>query len=501
MTRNIDTLTADAFRVPIANVPTILYDETAYSWYCRLSTLNGDVPPVVLGNRAFNSPYSALAHDLPERVEKLICINNLPLGDAMSFAREHTLAGYFLPFMSSARIKRIKTYMSDGTPKDIKMHMGVTASRVTGMHPLKSCSRCVETDRRDLGFAYWRLDHQAPSSWVCLRHRILLSMTELQKVPRHYRQWFRPGEQERLPDIANLPKAALNVLDKLSEFSSKVSKLPPGHLSKDRLSRVYRQAFRGRDLATQQGVLRLQKIVPLIRETYGPCRSLPGFRVLDNVTDDWAGFVGAARPRARPAHPFKHLLLIALVFDRWEDFVDEIENPDPSGDIVSTPEPAIVDDRPERFRELVTSLDLSLTAAARQVGITTTTATQWAAKFGISYTPRTKTLDDAIFAAARKLLRKGLSRLAIADQLPISPASLTRLLSREPELRDEWRAAIFSQQQTTNRAAFLDLIERNPGVPVKALRRIPGNGYTWLYRHDRDWLIENLPFLPDAKHT
>lgn len=36
------------------------------------------------------------------------------------------------------------------------------------------------------------------------------------------------------------------------------------------------------------------------------------------------------------------------------------------------------------------------------------------------------------------------------------------------------------------------------GRTLREIRAVPGGGYTWLYRHDRKWLIENLPFLGSA---
>lgn len=45
------------------------------------------------------------------------------------------------------------------------------------------------------------------------------------------------------------------------------------------------------------------------------------------------------------------------------------------------------------------------------------------------------------------------------------------------------------------REAWLKLLEDNPDLGVKALRKLPTGGslYAWFFRHDRDWFRDNLP--------
>lgn len=490
--------TQDAFSSPPANLPTIHDNETAYSWYYRIALLNGAKPPVPFSLWLFRSRYAALTHDFPNRVASMLQHAVLPDWHSMDFARRHTLAGYFLPFSSLERIALFESYINEGSPKDLKMHLGIPASRLTAIHPLKFCNNCVNTDLSELGYAYWRIEHQYPSSWICLAHDVLLDQAELTKAPCHHRHWLTPDGVTPSKRKYHANEALMHVLRKLAVYSSALTKLAPGTLSEEALSRTYYRSLVEQNLATNAGVLRLRELVPTLKSMYQPCRTIPGFHILDSISDEWAGFVGIARRRGRPAHPFKHLLLIALLFENWTEFCEVLKRPiaDEAAPEVDQTEPP--DNRQDIFRRLVAECELSLSEAGRQVGISPTTATQWASRLGLSYVTRTKTLDEKLLSRCRSLLRKGFSRLTIAEKLPLSPGSITRLLAREPALRRQWHAAIEDNRRRENRTAFLKLLAENPGVPLKVLRRIPGNGYMWLYRHDRDWLIAHLPTLPIA---
>jgi len=43
------------------------------------------------------------------------------------------------------------------------------------------------------------------------------------------------------------------------------------------------------------------------------------------------------------------------------------------------------------------------------------------------------------------------------------------------------------------RRHFLEVLRENPGVPMKQIKRISGNGFQWLYRNDKKWLANSLP--------
>ena len=481
------------------NLPVLMPDETLYSWCARTYLLNGCIGARLFSQQLFDNSYAALAHDIPSRVDDLL--SRVPdLGaSALEIARRHSVVGFYLPWLGKHRAQLTESHVRIGGVEALRFHLGLPASMRTTLHPLKGCRTCIGADRTSMGIGYWRAEHQLPASWVCTRHGDPLFILALKKPPTRYRQWFLPESRVTCEAIPTVTGSQFETLRRLADFSASQRALGVSSLQPDQLAATYRSALRERGLATQMGSLRITAIVRLVREKYIGLRYIPGFRVLDNISDDWAGFIGnAARRKTKATHPLKHLMLIALLFDRWDDFLETYSAAEIEPRVSPESAPGNDEQRTKRvhvFCELVRSQGLSLSAAGRQVGVSPTTALQWARQNGLNYQRRTKTIDDDVINACRSLLRKGMKKGDVAAQCGVSMPTLTRLLSVDIELRDTWRSAIAQTRRIQNRQRFKALLEKHPGVPIRLLRRIPGNGYAWLYRNDRNWLIENLPSL------
>ncbi len=107
-------------------------------------------------------------------------------------------------------------------------------------------------------------------------------------------------------------------------------------------------------------------------------------------------------------------------------------------------------------------------------------------------------MTPPILEAVRARLRAGAIKEAVCSACSISSVSLNRLISSEPEVAEQWRRARLAIAQDTNRDQFLRAIQDHPGWTVKQLRQLRGNGYMWLYRNDREWLLQNLPSMWNA---
>jgi hypothetical protein len=68
-------------------------------------------------------------------------------------------------------------------------------------------------------------------------------------------------------------------------------------------------------------------------------------------------------------------------------------------------------------------------------------------------------------------------------------------LATRPELKVMWAAAYLIREKKRHREQLMSAIKQHPDVPMKFIRRLPGNGFQWLYNNDRDWLIEALPAI------
>lgn len=132
-------------------------------------------------------------------------------------------------------------------------------------------------------------------------------------------------------------------------------------------------------------------------------------------------------------------------------------------------------------------------AVCGQLGISPNQAIRHLGKVGVPYRRRPRVLTHETEKTLNQLLRSGEEREIIAETLGIRKSFIKDYLARHSELRKAWESAHDMRQRGCYREKFLRVLHENPGVPIKRIRRIPGNGFDWLYRNDRDWLASNLP--------
>lgn len=484
---------------PLPNLPTLFPDETLYSWagYVHASNTNTDVRET--SRQLYGAPYAALLHDFPSHLDMLGKNLEHLLGQSRDLALRHTLLGYFMPALPQFLSSEILTGVTNGAESHLKFKLGIPASRVGGHHPLKGCLQCFDDDEKHKGRAYWRVSHQYPSTFVCQRHRSKLVIAWDPTTPVHRRGWTLPrmGLHRQWVELADFPEEKFLVLEKLAHYSAMWGALQPSSLSQQGLAYTYQAALRTRELATKTGSLRLASLTTKVRSHFAGLEELPGLQVLRSISIDWPGLVGSlARSSPRSGHPLKHLLMITMLFDSWADFLNtykEQQNRKCAEQDTLPSDANCADDERERFRVFVLDQGFSVTAAAAAVGVTTSTGVRWAKILNIPFTPRTKTLTPQTLNNVRALLRQGLDKAEVEKRGAISMISLNRLLSSEPDVAEARRIALTAAALKTNREHFAAAVNEHPGWSINQLRALPKNGYAWLYRHDRAWLLEHMP--------
>ena len=105
----------------------------------------------------------------------------------------------------------------------------------------------------------------------------------------------------------------------------------------------------------------------------------------------------------------------------------------------------------------------------------------------IQHRPKRVTpLDRMRIASA---LAAGRPKKSIAARFQLSVVTVTRILLSKPGLPEARASAITQERLVKARHHVDDIIRRQSSVTVIALRRQAAADVTWLYRHDRSWLI------------
>jgi hypothetical protein len=486
----------------LPNLPTLHSDQTLYSWCGLTHHLNGASSVLATSRMLFDAPYAALCHDFPSHLHALSRNTNGLLGPIESVALRNTLLGYYLAIIGHDQSTKILEALIARSVPHIKMLLGITASRIGGHHPLKGCAECIQEDEDRAGFAYWHVEHQLPSCFVCMRHRRPLLLVQDSVTPVHRRCWLLPRScpvsafcELRVPH-----EAPGDSLHRLAVNSYMLMRMPPGSLAPPIMANTYQRLLRDAGLASRNGNLRIGPLVALIRDRYAGLSGLPGLSSL-NISERLPGLVASISRRSpRPGHPLKHLLLITAVCDSWENFLEACTRGTVKPDQALAPPTNRLDDRLQKFRARLVDDELTLTAASRALGVTTSTGAQWAAKLGIDYKRRTKSVFGPVIAGTKELLTQGARVPRISSAMGTSPSTVNRILATDAATQRKRRETLFTHRKLLARQSFSELCKANRAQPLSIIRSIPGNAYMWLYRHDREWLDRKLRSLGRKTH-
>lgn len=481
----------------LLNIPSLMGDETLYSWAGLVHLLNAQTDVRKTSCALYGQPASALIHDF---TPNLGTVHRRFFAGSESgieqLALRHTFLGYFLVNQPENVASAVMAATMNGPAPYLRLQLGIPASRVGASHPIKVCPQCIVEDEVMHGRAYLHLDHQLPSSLCCRKHYQPLLQEEMAQItPVHRRGWILPPLEGQKPacHTSTLTDGKIEILLRLAEYSKKWAESAPSTLTVEGLSQTYRWRLRDIGLATVGGSLRLRELLRSVRHHFAGLETLPGLSVLSSVRADWPGLVGVlARRSAKPGHPLKHLLLIEFLFGSWDQFRDvystarNAASPD-EGIGAETSKKTRAGDRMCDFQRLVAS-GRSISAAAREVGITVASGVRWARVLGLKFQRRPKRLSEPVLESARVQFCSGADKTEVAVRTGISLASLNRLLSSEPEVARRWRASRFNKARSSHRKRFSEAAVQNPKPSVSQLREAMPAAYAWLYRNDKEWL-------------
>lgn len=484
-------------------LPTIAAEETLYSWCATVHRRACSLSATATSQALFGKPNAARLHDFPGHLGELTIRTEGLLGDPKELALRHSLLGYFLAFTPADRSSALLAEVINYSVPDIKMRLGIPASGVGGYHPLKCCQQCVQRDLQMHGWPIWRLEHQLPSVLVCSEHQRPLVLHWDEITPVHRREWIKPSTAPSLQrfEIPVANDQALDLLLRLADISVKAAAMPLGAMQSDRLAQTYQRWAAENSGLSRGNSIRHPVIVSALAQSFDQiCSSLEGMGPVA-CKPQLGAIIGAiTRSKPKPAHPLKHLTLIACMYGQWDKFwsahMDDSPQQVNPERIDFSQSKTVPDVNPSaRFVQLVQESNFSIRQAAATLGVSTSTGVRWAKINGISYTPRTRSLTPACLERVRQDLRIGKEKSEVITKTLVSSVSLNRLLSSEPALRAQWQLAKTERHRKENRAKFLAIVKKHPGVPIWLLRKLPSNGWGWLYRHDKAWLAGVIPSL------
>lgn len=478
--------------------------ETLFSLISRQHRLSGRRLAAETCRIFFGSVRGGSQHDFPTCLDVLVRRTGGLLGSAAEIATDRTLLRFFAPFKPQAALESCVLAMSGPSLGSHKFKLGLLTSRFRAHHPLKFCRSCVELDAEAEGAAYWHLEHQYPGVWVCSRHQLPLEEAAVKAngVGRHL--WFLPadmaiqrqqvsvGLQSQWPVTSTVSGLAKMICDTVERSAA-------GSLSNGaRLRACYRLACSERI----GSAIDHRSVYGLADSFASYVRSLPElaeFAALPRSAAAAATQIErfVVRPPRSGTHPLRHLALMHWLFGTYEAFAARFAEAASAEakQVTNESRTAVptcqeVDVVTEALLTLVDGSGLSVSAAARQLGVDVTTAAVRLAKLGRQIERRPKTLGNTVRAQLVADLRRGLNKEDAAHRHEVSVSTVTRTLRTTPGLQTTWHEVRNERDRKRARSRWSRLVARHRHEGVKAIRAMAPAVYAWLYRNDQHWLTE-----------
>ncbi|MGC5325180.1 TnsD family transposase [Brevibacillus sp. SYSU BS000544] len=486
-------------------------DELLYSVLARYHMRSGNLSPKVTLQELFYSTKLTAVVDLPSRLSTLV--SNLPANatyTADELIINHTLYSYYTAFLPKERAQLIYESMKGNFGGSIHTRIGIMASSVATPKYLRYCPTCSKEDWSQRGEMYWHRVHQIPGVLVCPTHHVLLVSSKVLLSERN-RHEFIYASRENSPFCDAVPSQneKINVLaDDLKRVLDNGITSYPSSWFRDR----YVALLRKKGFVSPNGFVNQTMLHEYFNSYYGNA-------LLEKVyataryeeANNWLQSI--VRKHRKVFHPVHHVLMIQFLAGSLNIFFSE------STSFQSTAyQPFGV----SPWLCLNKAADHYLNRVVNKIEITRCTDTKkpvatFACSCGFIYSRRgpDQTKDDQkkigrikVFgpvweAKLRKLVRnENLSLRETARQLGADANTVKKyaiLLGLSPKWLKNHR---FEKQIKSNnrdnrrehyRKQWSKLLQEYPTISKTALRKKDQSAFTWLYRHDKQWLNAHSP--------
>ena len=482
--------------------PPLYPDELLYSALARYHTYSGNESFKNTMRDLFGCDTVCSAIDLPcdlDSLSKRIPGNNVISKEKL--LQEHTLFPYYSHFIPQERLEKIQFEMYFNKGSSIHMLLGLTANGVKPPRNLRYCTFCVRDNRNQYGIAYWHRSHQLPEVRVCYKHQIQLNESIVPYAQKRNKREFVPLDSI----TSNISTSVVFVENQISLFIAEnsyylLSTKFERSVVIDNIRYSYLKELQSLDMLSAKGRIKFDKLIPSFNTYYGyDLLELMGCTVESNKNDTW--FHKVLRSSGEVIHPLRHIVLhvflgmnIASTIKKGS-LINTAANPFGNG-----PWPCLNKVASHFGEKIISSCAITRCSdTGKPVGTFTCSC-------GFVYSrrgPDNSEIDQMKISRIKKFgdvwqtklyelwEDENLSLREKARQLGVAPQTVKR------------KAILISEtnKQNSNKVNKVPKelkqikVKRNEWLTFKEEKISPQKKavYSWLYKHDRDWLMQNRP--------
>lgn len=445
--------------------------------------------------------------DLPGNIARLARFCR-PLGGltADALINDHTLWPFYAAFHSKERRRSVyRQMMGTGHPY---LSFGLMANRCPQSKMLRYCPECARDDRSEFGETYWHRIHQVPGVMVCVRHEALLRESVVPYRNARNKHAFITADSV-IPKICAPVYRATEQQLQLARDTEWLLQHPSMHIEHTHARELFIQALIDRGYALYSGRVfggRLKRA--MLRQFGGDLLRDSGCEIR---LSEYGWVENLLRRRSRVQHPLRYLIVSQFLSITASGLLASARKEPPFG---KPPWPCL-NRASHHFGTLaITKCDVKLSWNSHRL----------IARFpclgcGMVYerTGPDNHVDDrlrrtkipvygrvwdkaltSLWTDPSISLRSLCRTLGVNSRTAILQAQRLMLPSRSGLREEPKPAANFTRPASESnlmacRSKWLALRKQNPRSSIGLLRNAEPGLYMLLWRHDRQWLIQNRP--------
>ncbi|WP_342540504.1 TnsD family transposase [Heyndrickxia sp. FSL K6-6286] len=417
-----------------------------------------------------------------------------------SLLAKHTIYPFYAPFLSKNRQKEL-LHDVQGDGKGLYIRLGMVAGGICKKDWLCYCPECAANDIDQYGEPYIHREHQLQGIDFCAHHEL-----KLKKYP------VDPSKQSRI-EFIRFDKRSLN-LSMIQEVEPKefeaiqialakkayqLLQVPIDRFSRESINHKYRVLLREHKLITTSNRVRQNELYKAFKSKF-PKGFLVKYESEIDVDDEYNWLRIITRNLKRHSHPFRHLLMLYFLEQDVDSFLQVETDTGPFG---CGPWPCL-NKAANHYKECVIP-EVNVTRDFKSKAPIGT----FECSCGFIYARkgpdrlsedkyrigRTKAYGDVWKAKLHELTAKGMySTRLIANILGVDTKTVKRQLSLAVKI-EELSEKDFPPKLHMYRNQLLKGIQLYPGFSRTQIRKCFSKEYMYLYRHDYEWLFDQLPIV------
>jgi hypothetical protein len=326
------------------------------------------------------------------------------------------------------------------------------------------CAQCERQDTERWGTSIWHRSHNSPGVSVCLTHAQPLERLLIMSDPPRRLPVLQVGDEIGLSDI-RLAKAYVDLLELTpAEILGYRSKL-----------RIRANELLGRPA---NSVIKFERVAEHLVSTFASDWGVKSLEAVTGRRDDACNAVAAIFASRPKVHPLWVALLTACLAPEKQ---------------TETEVPKVVE---TRFSDAAL-LDhlrngLSLTEVSRKTNADVSTLSCLARANGLKFRFRPSKMKADSLHAMLALLSTGEPVEDIGSRCSVSVETVYRVLRSHPDIAARRDALHFAADRANRREQWGGLGMGAPSATRTELRKLAPGLWTWLYRHDREWLRDSV---------